>query len=99
MAHWLDVLPLPMLDISYEKLVADLEGESRRLIDFLGLDWQARCLAFHEVQRVVQTASSWQVRQPLYTSSVGRWRCYKQHLGSLLAALDAEDRANAGGDC
>jgi hypothetical protein len=101
MAHWLDALPLRILDISYERLVADLEGESRRLIDFLGLDWQARCLTFYKVQRTVQTASSWQVRQPLYASSVRRWRHYERHLEPLFAALGAEDRdrrAGAGGD-
>jgi tetratricopeptide (TPR) repeat protein len=86
-AHWRHVLPLRWLDIHYETLVADLENESRRLIEFLGLQWEPACLDFHRAKRVVQTASSWQVRQPLYGRSVGRWRHYEQHLGSLLAEL------------
>jgi tetratricopeptide (TPR) repeat protein len=83
-AHWHRVLPLRWLDIQYESLVADLEGESRRLIDFLGLAWEPACLDFHRTIRTVQTASSWQVRQPLYHRSVGRWRHYQRHLGPLL---------------
>jgi tetratricopeptide (TPR) repeat protein len=85
--HWLDNLPLRMLEIEYEKLVADLEGESRRLIAFLGLEWDPACLAFHKSQRVVLTASNWQVRQPIYTGSIGRWRRYEAHLGPLLEGL------------
>lgn len=85
--HWRKVLPLRMLTIDYETLVADLEGESRRLIDFLGLDWEPACLEFHKTDRPVLTASGWQVRQPLYTRSVGRWRHYERHLGPLLEVL------------
>ena len=85
--HWRHVLPLRMLTVSYETLVADLEGESRRLLAFLGVEWEPACLDFHLTQRVVTTSSGWQVRQPLYTGSVGRWRHYERHLGSLFAAL------------
>lgn len=85
--HWLRVLPLEMLVIDYEELVADLEGESRRLIEFLGLDWEPACLDFYRTERPVFTASSWQVRQPLYGRSVGRWRHYERHLGPLLSVL------------
>jgi len=84
LAHWQSVLPLRMLEVRYESLVADLEGESRRLIGFLGLEWDPRCLDFHRTQRVVQSASLWQVRQPIYERSVGRWRHYARHLGPLL---------------
>lgn len=86
--HWLKVLPLEMLVIDYEGLVADLEDESRRLIEFLGLDWEPACLDFYRTQRPVFTASAWQVRQPLYDRSVGRWRCYERHLGPLLEVLE-----------
>jgi tetratricopeptide (TPR) repeat protein len=86
--HWLRVLPLEMMAIDYEELVADLEGESRRLIQFLGLDWEPACLDFYRTERPVFTASTWQVRQPLYTRSVGRWRCYERHLGPLLEVLE-----------
>jgi tetratricopeptide (TPR) repeat protein len=86
-AHWHHVLPLRYLDVQYESLVADLESESRRLIEFLGLAWEPACLDFHRTQRTVQTASAWQVRQPLYNRSVGRWRHYERHLGPLLNEL------------
>jgi hypothetical protein len=86
-AHWHRVLPLRYLDIQYESLVADLAGESRRLIEFLGLAWEPACLDFHRTERTVRTASAWQVRQPLYSRSVGRWRHYERHLGLLLEEL------------
>jgi tetratricopeptide (TPR) repeat protein len=89
MAHWRAVLPLPMLDVRYEDTVADLEREARRLVAFLGAPWDARCLAFHTSARAVQTPSRWQVREPLYTRSVGRWRNYAEHLPSLLDAFPA----------
>jgi hypothetical protein len=88
--HWQRVLPLRWLEVEYESLVADLEGESRRLIEFLGLDWEPACLNYHRTVRTVQTASSWQVRQPLYNQSVGRWRHYKRHLCQLLDELRIE---------
>ena len=87
MAHWRNVLPLRLHEVRYEKLVADLEGESRRLIDFLGLAWEPACLEFHRTERTVTTMSHWQVRQPLYDRSVGRWRNYRRHLGPLLEVL------------
>jgi hypothetical protein len=73
-----------MLDLQYEEVVADLEGQARRLIDFIGLDWDPACLSFYETERAVNTPSTWQVRQPIYSSSVGRWRNYERHLGPLL---------------
>ena len=85
--HWRGVLPLRMLTVDYEALVADPEGESRRLIAFLGLEWEPACLAFHKTERPVLTASGWQVRQPLYSRSIGRWRKYERHLGPLLEIL------------
>jgi tetratricopeptide (TPR) repeat protein len=90
-AHWRRVLPLPWIEIEYERLIAEPETESRRLIDFLGLDWDPACLDFHLTERVIQTASAWQVRQALYGRSVGRWRHYQRHLGPLLAALDLKE--------
>jgi tetratricopeptide (TPR) repeat protein len=91
--HWLRNLPLPMLEIRYEDMVADQEGQSRRLIEFLGLPWDPACLEFHRTERQVVTASLWQVRQPIYTRSVGRWRHYERDIGPLLNAL-----ADAGSD-
>ncbi|HUB13780.1 MAG TPA: sulfotransferase [Acetobacteraceae bacterium] len=89
MEHWRKALPVPMLEVSYEALVADPETESRRLIEFVGLPWDPACLTFHTTERPILTASVWQVRQPLYASSVGRWRHYEPHLAPLIAALDA----------
>jgi tetratricopeptide (TPR) repeat protein len=86
-SHWLKVLPLRILEVQYEALVADLEVESRRIIAFLGLPWEEACLEFHRTERMVQTASDWQVRQPIYTRSVGRWRNYQRHLAPLFEAL------------
>jgi tetratricopeptide (TPR) repeat protein len=88
--HWKKVLPKPVLEIHYEKLVNDLEGETRRLLEFLVLEWSPQCLEFHNTHRDVKTASHWQVRQPLYTSSVGRWRHYEKHLQSMLDVLQSE---------
>jgi tetratricopeptide (TPR) repeat protein len=85
--HWHAVLPLPMLRVSYEALVADPDAQARRLVDFLGLDWDPSCLAFHEAARPVRTASWAQVRKPVYASAVGRARHYAGHLGPLVAAL------------
>ena len=90
MAHWHNVLPSPILDVPYEGLVADQEGWSRKLVDFLGLPWDERCLAFYEKERLVRTASFWQVRQPIYASSIGRWRHYAKHLAPLFNALEVE---------
>jgi tetratricopeptide (TPR) repeat protein len=87
--HWLRLLPLEILVIDYEKLVSDPERESRRLIEFLGLEWEPVCLDFHLTERPVLTASAWQVRQPLYTRSVGRWRRYAGHLRPLLDVLSS----------
>jgi tetratricopeptide (TPR) repeat protein len=87
MVHWRAVLPVPVLEMRYEALVGDPESEIRRLIDFLGLPWDPACLDFHRTARPILTASGWQVRQPLYATSVGRWRHYARHLGPLLATL------------
>ena len=76
-----------MLSVRYEDLIGDLEAGSRKMIDFLGLEWDDACLNFHETERTVRTLSRWQVRQPVYTSSVGRWKRYESRLGPLVAAL------------
>jgi Tfp pilus assembly protein PilF len=89
-AHWRRVLPLPMHEIQYESVVADLEGEARRLVAFCGLDWHPDCLEFHRAKRPVFTASNAQVRRPLYTSSVGRWRRYEKQLQPLIDNLPPE---------
>ena len=88
MAHWHRVLPAGrILDVRYEDVVADLEGQARRIIAHCGLDWDPRCLAFHQTERQVQTASAAQVRQPIYNSAIGRWRPYEPFLRPLLTEL------------
>ncbi|PWU09681.1 MAG: hypothetical protein C5B51_05800 [Terriglobia bacterium] len=88
MAHWRSVLPpSSFLDVSYENVVNDLEGEARRLISYCGLPWDDRCIKFHETARVVKTASSVQVRTPLYRSSLERWRRYEANIDPLLQEL------------
>jgi mannose/cellobiose epimerase-like protein (N-acyl-D-glucosamine 2-epimerase family)/Tfp pilus assembly protein PilF len=92
MDHWRSTLPANViLDVSYEGLVSDQEAWSRRMLEFIGLPWDSRCLDFHRTERTVLTASKWQVRQKLHGSSIGRWRHYEKFLGALskLAALDA----------
>jgi tetratricopeptide (TPR) repeat protein len=90
MAHWRAVLPAShFVEFDYEAVVDDLEREARRMLEFLGLKWDARVLRFHEAERPVRTASVSQVRQPIYRSSAGRWRKHAAHLQPLLAALDA----------
>jgi tetratricopeptide (TPR) repeat protein len=89
MAHWHRVLPAQRIfDVRYEDVIADLEGQARRIIAYCGLPWDKRCLSFHETIRPVRTASATQVRQPIYKSAVGRWRVYEEYLGPLLHALE-----------
>ncbi|MCH8038435.1 MAG: sulfotransferase, partial [Proteobacteria bacterium] len=88
MAHWREVLPLRTLDVCYEDLVAQPEGVSRDIVAFCGLDWDDRCLDFHRHERQVRTASFWQVRQPIFATSVGRWRKFSRFLGPLFESLD-----------
>ena len=90
MDHWLEVIKLPLLEIRYEDLVTCQENTSRTLLDFCGLDWNKRCLKFYETERVVKTASYEQVRHPIYSSSVGRWKKYEQYINPLIDILGNE---------
>jgi hypothetical protein len=88
MAHWHRVLPPGrILDVHYEDVVSDLEGQARRFVTHCRLDWDPRCLDFHRTERSVRTASVAQVRQPIYNSSIGRWRMHEPFLGPLLTEL------------
>jgi hypothetical protein len=87
MDHWRQVVPNPILELDYETLVSDQEATTRRMIDFCGLDWDERCLAHHEGEQPIMTASIWQARQPVYKSSLARWKRYEAHLDPLLRAL------------
>jgi tetratricopeptide (TPR) repeat protein len=88
MDHWRKLLPEgAMLEVRYEDLVHDMEGGVRRILDFCGLAWDERCLDFQHVDRLVRTASTSQVRQKIYQSSIGHWRRYQEHLAPLIEAL------------
>ncbi|MFQ5509575.1 MAG: sulfotransferase [Leptospirillia bacterium] len=91
MAHWREVLDIRLLEVGYEELVADQESMSRKIIEHVGLPWDDACLNFHENRRVVSTASYDQVRQPIYQSSVARWKRYEKHLGPLIEALEGKE--------
>jgi tetratricopeptide (TPR) repeat protein len=99
MTHWRRVLPVPLVEVDYEQVVGDLEGEARRLVSACGLAWEPGCLAFHETRRPVRTASASQVRQPIYKHSVARWKNYEAALGTLFERLGAlpkwQDREQA----
>ena len=87
MRHWHEAYPGCLLDLDYDRLVTEPEPVLRELLAFCDLPWDPACLDFHRRAAVVQTASLWQVRQPLYTRSSGRWRHYAAHLSGLRAAL------------
>jgi tetratricopeptide (TPR) repeat protein len=97
MEHWRKVLPVPLLEVDYEETVADLEGVARKLVAWCGLAWEPTCLEFHQTKRPVRTASAVQVRQPIFRTSVGRWKHYEQALASLLARLERVDTCNDAG--
>ena len=83
--HWRAVIPAAaLLEVPYEALIDDQEGWTRRMLDFIGLPWDPKCLEFHRTDRVVITASKWQVRQKIHAASRGRWRNYQKFLGPLL---------------
>jgi tetratricopeptide (TPR) repeat protein len=91
MEHWRGMLPPERFtEVQYETLIADREAESRRLITFLGLEWDDVCLAPERNMRTVTTSSLWQVRQPVYKTSVERWRRYEPWLGELRELLKDE---------
>ena len=88
MDHWHSVLPGFVLDVHYEDVVTDLEAQVRRMLDFCGLPFEEACVNFHATKRAVKTASSEQVRQPIYSSSVNLWRNYEAHLETLVHILE-----------
>ena len=80
MDHWHKVLPGDILDVHYEETVTDLEGQTQRILRFCGLEFEEQCLRYWETKRAVKTASSEQVRQPVYTSALGLWKNYSSHI-------------------
>jgi hypothetical protein len=86
--HWKQILPADAFyEVNYEDLVTDIEGQSKALINYCGLKWDPACLEFYENKRNIRTASVSQVRQPIYASSVERWRNYEGHLQALITEI------------
>ncbi len=83
-AHWKTVLPIPLIEVVYEELVADFEPQARRLVEAVGLPWDPACLEYHSLKRTIRTASLGQVRKPIYSKSVGRWKNYEAALAPFL---------------
>ena len=88
MDHWNDVLPGKVLTMHYEQMVTDQENQTRRLLEHCGLPWEDQCLRFYETERAINTASSEQVRQPIYTGALNFWRNYEAHLGEMIETLE-----------
>ena len=87
MKHWKSILQIPIMEVQYEDMVNDQEKMSRKLIDFVGLEWDDSVLKFYENKRSVVTASYDQVRQKIYTKSTARWKNYERHIAPLIKAL------------
>ncbi len=94
MEHWHAVLPAgTIFDCRYEDMVENTEAQARKLLEYLGLPWDERCLDFHKNKRRVKTASQTQVQKPIYKSSVERWKHYEKHLGPLAQLIDLHNNA------
>jgi tetratricopeptide (TPR) repeat protein len=93
MAHWRRVLPIPLLEVEYEAMVNNLESEARKLLAFCGLEWHPAALEFYKTRRPVRTPSTAGVRQPVYTTSVGRFRNYERSLTRLFEGLTCDPRS------
>ena len=87
MQDWHEMFPGRIIDVRYEDTVADIEEQSRRLLDFLDLEFEESVLDFHKTKRIVKTPSASQVRQPIYKDSVAAWKNYEKHLGPLIENL------------
>jgi hypothetical protein len=90
MQHWRRVLPVPIFEVDYEAMVADPERRSRDLVAWCGLEWNPACLEFYRTRRPVRTTSVAQVRQPLYRSSIARWKNYERLIAPLFANIETE---------
>lgn len=88
MAHWRKVLPIEIYDVQYEEILDNQEDITRRMLKYMGLEWEDQCLKFYENSRGVKTASLHQVRQPIYKSSSGKWKKFGKHLGPMIAELE-----------
>jgi tetratricopeptide (TPR) repeat protein len=89
MDHWRDLFPDAIFEVHYDKMINDFDVHARQLVDFCGLQWEDDCAKFYENRRDVKTASNWQVRQPIYNSSLARWKNYEKHINQLVERLAA----------
>lgn len=87
MDHWRNIPTLKLIHVSYEDMILNTEKTARAVLEFLGLEWDQRCLTPHTNKYAVETASQWQVRQPIYQKSLEHWRHYEKHLGPLTEIL------------
>ncbi len=94
MEHWRQLMPGRIFELNYENLIADPEYWSRAMIEHIGLDWDDACLAPHKLERSVRTSSYWQVRQPIYKTSVQRWKSFEEHLDVLKHALGYQEKTD-----
>ncbi|MDP2562562.1 tetratricopeptide repeat-containing sulfotransferase family protein [Psychrobium sp. 1_MG-2023] len=90
MHHWHQTFPGEILELNYEDVVDDLEGSARKLLNYIGVEWQPQVLKFNELDRTVKTASVWQVRQPIYKTSKAKWKRYEQYLAPLIKGTNAK---------
>ena len=93
--HWKSTLKIPILEVQYEEMIADPGAQSRRLIEFVGLDWHERCLDFHKTRRTTKTLSADQVNKPIYRDSLERWRPYEKHFEPMMKWLPPESLRSA----
>ena len=88
MTFWHEMFPDQIYDLNYEALTENQEAETRKLLEYVDLNWEERCLDFHKTKRAVRTASAQQVRQKMYQGSSNKWRTYEKHLDPMLKLLD-----------
>ena len=88
MKYWHSVMPNEIHDLDYAEMINDQENTTRRLLNFCQLDWEEECLKFYETKRSINTASSEQVRQPIYKGALNSWRLYEEHIGPLIEILE-----------
>jgi len=90
MQHWHQTFPAEILEINYEDVVDDLEGTARKMFDYIGVEWEDQVLSFNKLDRPVKTASVWQVRQPIYKTSMAKWKRYENHLSPLIKGTNTK---------
>ena len=91
MHHWSQVLPIKIMNVRYETFIADAESESKKLIEYLSLDWNEACLQFYNSKRTVRTLSTAQVRRPIYKQSQQRWRNYSANIKPLMDIVGEDE--------